>query len=330
MLAGSADDLIVNRALLPAEYVARYGTDGPPSKPEEARAYTRQLARSHYENFHVATFLLPRELRQDFYNVYAFCRWADDLGDEIGDPERSLELLNWWNGELDAMYEGRTLHPVFVALAETVEKRQIPRQPFADLIQAFMRDQRQTRYETLHDLLDYCRCSANPVGRLVLYVCGYAGDERFALSDFTCTALQLTNFWQDVTRDFQIGRIYIPLEYMERYEYSPFHLEHDIKQGRAGEKLRGLMRELVDHAEDLFLKGLPLTGTVDRRLAFDLDLFSRGGMAILHLIRRRDYDVLSERPALSKARRLLLLAQAAKRQYFDTDHSEPMRRRSVA
>jgi squalene synthase HpnC len=321
---------MVSRFLLPAEYVARYGTDGPPSEPEEARAYTRQLARAHYENFHVATFLLPRELRQDFYNVYAFCRWADDLGDEIGDRERSLELLEWWNGELAAMYEGRTRHPVFVALAETVEKRQIPREPFANLIRAFVRDQHQTRYETLDDLLDYCRYSANPVGQLVLHVCGYADEGRIELSDFTCTALQLANFWQDVARDFQIGRIYIPLEYMERHEYSPFHLEHDVKHSRASKKLRGLMRELVDHAEELFQKGLPLVETVNRRLAFDLDLFSRGGRAVLDLIRRRDYDVLSHRLALSKPRRLLLLAQAAKRQYFDSDHLEAARRRSMA
>jgi squalene synthase HpnC len=320
----------VSRFLLPAEYLARYGTDGPPSKPEEARAYARQLARTHYENFHVATFLLPRELRQDFYNVYAFCRWADDLGDEIGDPERSIELLDWWNYELTEMYEGRTRHPVFVALAETVEKRQIPRQPFANLIQAFVRDQRQTRYETLADLLDYCRYSANPVGQLVLHVCGYADGERVELSDFTCTALQLANFWQDVARDFRIGRIYIPLEFMKRYEYSPFHLEHDIKHSLASEKLRGVMRELVDHAEDLFQKGLPLLQSVDRRLGVDLDLFSRGGMAILDLIRRQDYDVLSQRPALSKPRRLLLLLQAAKRLYFDNDHPELVRRRGVA
>ncbi len=320
----------MTRFLLPAEYVARHGTDGPPCGLEEARAYTRRLAREHYENFHVATFLLPRELRQDFYNVYAFCRWADDLGDEIGDPERSLELLAWWNDELSAMYEGRTRHPVFVALLETIEKHNIPREPFANLIQAFERDQRQTRYETLDGLLDYCRYSANPVGRLVLHVCGYADEERIELSDFTCTALQLANFWQDVALDFHMGRIYIPLECMERREYSPFHLEHDIKQGQASERFRGLMRELVDHTEELFQRGLPLVRSVDRRLGIDLDLFSRGGMAILEWIRRQDYDVLSRRPALSKPRRMLLLLQAAKRLFLDNGHPELMRRRGLA
>src|SRR5262249_1940359 len=156
-------------------------------------------ATSHYENFHVVSFLLPKHLHQDFYNVYAFCRWSDDLGDEIGDTGESLRLLAWWRGELESMYRGQTAHPVFVALSETVARHQLPIDPFADLITAFEQDQRMTRYRDWDELFQYCRYSANPVGRLVLYLCGYSDPERQRLSDFTCTALQLANFWQDVS-----------------------------------------------------------------------------------------------------------------------------------
>ncbi len=144
----------------------------------------------------------PQRLRQHFFNVYAYCRIADDLGDEVGDPAASLQLLDEWHAELDACYAGNPRHPVFVALAETVRKFDIPQEPFADLLQAFRQDQTVTRYETFDDLLGYCRYSANPVGRLVLYLCGYRDADRQALSDFTCTALQLANFWQDVSADY--------------------------------------------------------------------------------------------------------------------------------
>src|SRR5579863_2556653 len=129
--------------------------------PEASREYTRWLATNHYENFHVVSFLLPKRLHQDFYNVYSYCRWADDLGDEIGDTRESLRLLRWWSGELDALYQGRATHPVFVALLPTIERYAIPREPFADLIQAFVQDQTVTRYRTWEDLFGYCRCSAN-------------------------------------------------------------------------------------------------------------------------------------------------------------------------
>jgi squalene synthase HpnC len=180
--------------------------------PEEAQAYTRWLATHHYENFNVASWLLPKELHQHFYNLYAYCRWADDLGDEIPARERALELLDWWERELDACYEGRPSHPVFVALRETIAAKDVPKQPFADLLKAFRQDQVVKRYPTWDAVLDYCVYSANPVGRLVLYLCGYRDEERQRLSDATCTALQLANFWQDVSRDLEIGRIYIPLD----------------------------------------------------------------------------------------------------------------------
>src|SRR6478672_814437 len=238
--------------------------------PEEARAYTRWLATHHYENFHVVSFLMPKRLHQDFYNVYSYCRWADDLADEIGDTAESLRLLAWWRGELEAMYDGRAKHPVFVALAGTVERHGIPKQPFDDLIHAFEQDQTVTRYRDWDDLFEYCRCSANPVGRLVLYLGGYSDDKRQRLSDATCTALQLANFWQDVTVDLLKDRVYLPLAIFRRYDYTV----EDLFARTFDSRFENIMREAVAVADELFRKGLPLIRTVDRRLALDLQLFS--------------------------------------------------------
>jgi len=261
------------------------------------------MARHHYENFHVVTFLLPKRLHQDFYNVYAFCRWADDLGDEIGDPNESLRLLSWWRDELYAMYEGNVRHPVFVALEGTARKHDLPAQLFDDLISAFEQDQRVTRYRNWQELFRYCRCSANPVGRLVLRLCGYADENRDRLSDATCTALQLANFWQDVTVDMEKNRVYLPLDLLERHGYSVEEL-----QGRwFTPAFQAAMKEAVDVARALFLEGLPLLETVNRRLAFDLGLFSRGGLRILDKIEHQKYNVLERRPSISKFERVQLL-----------------------
>ena len=265
--------------------------------------YTHWLATHHYENFHVVSFLLPKKLHQDFYNVYSFCRWADDLGDEIGDKRESLRLLDWWSVELDAMYAGETRHPVFIALKTTVERHGIPRQPFADLIRAFVQDQQVARYQTWEGVLDYCVYSANPVGRLVLYLGGYQDAERQRLSDCTCTALQLANFWQDVTVDLLKDRVYIPLEVMERNQYTV----EELFARKMNPNFRRVMVEIADRAQALFEQGLPLARMVDRRLSIDLDLFSRGGMRVLEKIRQQDYDVLSRRPAISKLERVRLL-----------------------
>ena len=289
--------------LPPAQFVHAPEALSRPWSQLDARAYTRWLATHHYENFHVASFLLPKRLHQDFYNVYAYCRWADDLGDEIGDRAESLRLLEWWRGELDGMYQGRATHPVFVALDETARRHQIPRQPFADLIQAFVQDQTVTRYPSWDELFGYCRCSANPVGRLVLYLCGYSDEARQRLADSTCTALQLANFWQDVTVDLLKDRVYIPLDVLERHDC---RIE-DLFARRFTSGFREPMREIVAKARELFLEGLPLTGMVDRRLALDLDLFSRGGLRVLDKIERQDYDVLRARPAISKFERVGLL-----------------------
>jgi squalene synthase HpnC len=289
--------------LPPIEFVRSPEAMGKVYSPEEGRAYTRWLATHHYENFHVVSFLLPKRLHQDFYNVYAYCRWADDLGDETGNRDESLRLLAWWRAELDAMYAGRARHPVFAALRPTVERHGIPSEPFANLIDAFVQDQTVTRYRNWDDLFGYCRNSANPVGRLVLYLCGYSDPRRQYLSDATCTALQLANFWQDVTVDQLKDRVYIPLDIMDRHGYTV----DDLFAHRFTPAFREVMREIVAKARDLFLEGMPLIGMVNRRLALDLDLFSRGGLRVLDKIAQQDYNVLASRPKISKAERLGLL-----------------------
>ncbi|HEX3878794.1 MAG TPA: squalene synthase HpnC [Bryobacteraceae bacterium] len=296
----------------PAEFVRNPAALAKRWTLEESLAYTRWLATNHYENFHVVSFLLPKRLHQDFYNVYAYCRWADDLGDEIGDTAESLRLLEWWRGELNAMYEGRATHPVFVALGPTTRQFGIPRAPFSDLIDAFVQDQTVTRYRNWEELFGYCRNSANPVGRLVLYLGGYSDEERQKLSDATCTALQLANFWQDVTVDWQKDRVYIPLDVLECH-----HCTLDqIAQRRFDANFREVMREIVDKARQLFHQGLPLVGKLDRRFALDIDLFNRGGLRILDKIEEQDYNVLAARPAISKVERVVLLLGALRRAAF--------------
>jgi squalene synthase HpnC len=288
---------------LPAEYAIPQVT---PSL-EEARAYCRRLATTHYENFSVATWFLPKHLRQHFYNVYAYCRISDDLVDEVGDPVASLQLLDQWETELVACYEGSPRHPVFVALAETVGAFEIPQHEFSDLLPAFRADQTTTRYPTFDDVLAYCRYSANPVGHLVLYLCGYRDAERQALSDRTCTALQLANFWQDVSVDYAKGRIYLPLEDLRRYEVS----EDDLAQNRNTQGFCNMMKFEVERAREWFREGLPLVGKVNREFAVDLELFSRGGQEILNAIERQGYAVLGRRPSISRSRKLALVARAA-------------------
>ncbi len=295
-------------AALPPEYRI---PDRAPTL-EEARTWCRKLAETHYENFHVASWFLPRRLRPHFHAIYAYCRVSDDLGDEVGNPEASLAILDLWGAELDACYRGEARHPVFVALAETIRVCDIPKEPFADLLTAFRQDQTVTRFPTMVEVLGYCRYSANPVGRIVLYACGYRDAERFALSDQTCSALQLANFWQDVRVDYAKGRIYFPLDDMVRFGID----ESTIAEGRFTPQFRELMRHEVDYARTMFLEGLPLIGMVDRELALDLDLFSRGGLEILRAIERQDYDVLRARPSISKSRKAALLLRAFSHKFF--------------
>lgn len=281
---------------------------------EEAQRYTRWLATHHYENFSVVSWLLPGHLHQHFYNVYSYCRWSDDLGDEVPDRARALKLLDAWEDELQLIYEPGCApsHPVLIALRETIRAKDIPAAPFRDLLRAFRRDQTVQRYATWDDVLDYCVYSANPVGRLVLYLCGYREEERQRLSDYTCTALQLANFWQDVSRDLEKGRIYIPLDAIAVHGLT----ERDIVSRRFDARYAALMKSLIARTRELFDAGFPLTRRVDGPLRIDLELFSRGGLAVLDAIETAGYNTLDHRPALTKWTKLRLLGGALRSRAF--------------
>jgi len=291
--------------LLPGEIDITRHAPKPGCSPEEAQKYTKWLATHHYENFNVVSWLLPKDLHQHFYNVYAYCRWADDLGDEVPDAARALELLAWWEHELDACYEGKPSHPVFVALRETVVAKDVPKQPFADLLKAFRQDQTVKRYQNWDSVIGYCVNSANPVGRLVLYLCGYRDEERQRLSDATCTALQLANFWQDASRDLDIGRIYIPLDVAAANGIS----ESEIVARRFDDRYVGMMKDLIGRTRVLFTEGQPLSKMVDGRLSVDLEMFTRGGLAVLDAIEAMGYATLNKRPSVSKLKQASLLGR---------------------
>lgn len=288
----------------------------PPERcsADVAQSYTRWLATHHYENFNVVSWLLPKHLHQHFYNVYAYCRWSDDLGDEVPDASRALRLLDAWEEELRTIYAlgNGPSHPVLIALRETIRAKEIPVTPFSDLLRAFRQDQTLHRYATWEGVYDYCVYSANPVGRLVLYVCGYRDEERQRLSDFTCTALQLANFWQDVSVDLEKGRIYIPIEELAAHGLS----EGEIVARKFDERYLRLMKSLIARTRELFRLGLPLAQQVDSHLRVDIELFSRGGMAILDAIERAGHNTLQHRPSLSKTAKLNLVGRALGRKTF--------------
>ena len=305
---------------MPSAILQQLDTYGPDrcehlSRPE-AEAYTRRLAGSHYENFSVVTWLLPRRLRGDFANVYAFCRWADDLGDEAGDPDRSLELLAWWRRELAACYADEPRHPVFIALHPTIRRHGIPPEPFEDLINAFEQDQRIHRYETWEQVIDYCTRSADPVGRLVLHMCGYDDAERQRLSDATCTALQLINFWQDVRRDIaERDRIYIPAEALAEHGLSHDDLVGHVRGDHPftteqHERYRRVIRDLVERTRPLFEEGRRLWPLLSRDVRPSIRLFTLGGEAVVRAVERIDYDTIDRRPALSRMTKGRLLGRA--------------------
>jgi squalene synthase HpnC len=285
-----------------------YGPEAPAPADlsiSQCRRYCRRLARRHYENFTVASLLLPPQLRQHFCNVYAYCRWADDLADETAGPAEAVGLLDWWQSQLQQCYRGQASHPVFVALAETIRQFDIPPDPFTDLLVAFRQDQQVTRYETFEQLLGYCRYSANPVGRLVLYLGRCCDAERVRLSDSICTGLQLANFLQDIARDWDRGRVYLPSADCEQFGYS----EAMLARRECNPQFRRLLAAEVEEAERWLRRGLPLVGVVPRELRLDVSLFVHGGLAILEAIRRQDYDVLSHRPVVSRVQKLRLFVR---------------------
>ena len=269
---------------------------------DEAYAQCAALARSHYENFTVVSWLLPGDKRPHLNAIYAFCRFVDDLGDEYAGDR--LGALDEWEADLRRCYEGEPVHPYLLALQNTIREFDIPIEPFARLVEANRMDQTLTLHRTYQDLERYCQHSANPVGHLVLYVFGYRDEERQRLSDFTCTGLQLANFWQDVARDHGMGRIYLPLVDMERFGYS----ESELGQGEVTDGFRRLMRFEVDRTRDLLAKGLELVDTLDGRFRLDVALFGKGGMKVLDAIEGQGYDVLSARPTVSGAAKLRLMA----------------------
>ncbi|MCU1223596.1 MAG: squalene synthase HpnC [Edaphobacter sp.] len=275
---------------------------------QEAQAWCRQLATSHYENFHVATWFLPKKVRPHFESIYAYSRVADDLGDEVPDKLVAMRLLNAWGSMLDECYDTpeRSMHPVFVALHETIRECGVPRELFADLLHAFRMDQVKAEYDTWDELLEYSHYSANPVGRLVLQVSGYKEEPLALLSDKVCTALQLANFWQDVVEDAERGRRYIPAESMIRFGVDEGQIEGRVFTP----EFRAMIQSLVVRTREMLREGGTISAHVDRELAVTLDLFRKGGDAILDGITLENFDVLRGRPVVSKTKKLSLLAGA--------------------
>lgn len=283
------------------------GADAPRTPDlSEARAYCARVARCHYENFTVVSLLLPRRLVQHFHAVYAYCRWSDDLADETSSKAQALQLIDWWRGELLSCYEGEPRHPVMLALRETIHRFAIPPKPFLNLLTAFTQDQHVHRYATFNDLLGYCRNSANPVGHLVLYLFECFDPTRAKLADEICTGLQLANFWQDVARDLDIGRVYLPEEDCRRFGYT----ETDLAARRFTEAFRKLMQFEVERAKGYFDRGAALLPLLPREARVDVELFIRGGQATLRAIERVGYNVWACRPTVTKLQKVQMLAWA--------------------
>ena len=259
---------------------------------DAAYAYCTKLTRSHYENFTVASWLMPRAMRPHMYAIYAYARIADDFADE----DASIAKLDEWERELDLAYAGAPRHPVMVAVADTARRFEIPREPFADLLKAFRGDVNFQGFDTINDLLDYARYSANPVGRLVLYLFGYRDPQRQRLSDLICSGLQFANFWQDISIDLAKDRIYLPRRDMERFSVAPA----DLREARVGPEFVALMQHEVAFARQMLIDGAELSRMVDWRLRRDILMFAGGGLAILRAIERIDYDVFRKRPRLGR------------------------------
>ena len=283
----------------------------PVTRPslEEAQAWCKRLAETHYENFHVTTFFLPASLKPHFHSLYAFCRTSDDLGDAVGDTVVATRLLGEWREMLHECFldPGRSRHPVFVALQPTIAAKQLPLEPFDDLITAFEQDQVYTHHASLETLEEYSRFSADPVGRLVLLVSGYRDPELMRLSDEICTGLQLANFYQDVVTDWEDrGRRYLPADAMARYGVT----DEQIAERRFDAKFRAMMESLITAARARLVRGQRIAELVRPDLAATLSLFAKGGHAILDAIERTNFNVLRTRPVVTKAAKLRLLGGA--------------------
>lgn len=252
----------------------------------------------HYENFPVASLLLPAGLRAPVEAIYAFARNADDFADEgTLTPEQRLRALGRYCGELDAIERGETsADPVFVRLGAVISRHRLPLQPFRDLLDAFTQDVTQTRYADFGQLSDYCRRSANPVGRLLLRLFNHDTPANLAHSDAICTALQLINHWQDVAIDWKRnGRLYLPQDELARFGVS----EAQIAAARCNEPWRALMRFQVERARQLMLEGAPLGRALPGRIGLEIRAIIAGGLRILEKIEAVDYDVFRRRPALT-------------------------------
>ncbi len=257
-----------------------------------AYQYCRDITVQHYENFPVASGLLPASIRKHVYPIYAFARYADDLADELQDKTALLD----WREMLHQSVSGHASHPIFIALSDTIQKFDLPIALFDDLLKAFLQDMEKTHYRDMGELRHYCKHSANPVGRLILLLHGYRSDKLFQYSDDICTALQLTNFWQDVMIDIDKDRVYIPESYLARYNLSV----DTIKNGLVDKQFRSMVAELVSETEMLFEQGRPLLSHLKKRLRWELKLTIMGGESILNKIKDVDYDVLHFHPKLSK------------------------------
>lgn len=292
-----------------AEAPAEYRTPSVRPSLAEAQAWCHRLATTHYENFHVGTFLLPKYLRPHFDALYAFCRTSDDLGDEVGSTELATRLLAEWRAMLHESYATPQLsrHPVFVALQPTIQQCSLPIDPFDDLVTAFERDQVYPKHESLATLEDYSRYSANPVGRLVLLVSGYKSEELLGLSDEICTGLQLANFYQDIVSDWvERDRRYLPGDVMRRFGVT----DAQIAERRFDPNFRAMMKFLIVDARGRLTRGERIAKLVRRDLAATLSLFAAGGHAILDAIEAQDYNTLATRPVVTKLAKFRLLIRA--------------------
>lgn len=281
-----------------------------PAEIKDAFAFCEQMTRAHYENFPVGSLLIPKDRRKHVYSIYAFARTADDFADEgygtATTRDERLHLLDEWEFQLESCYRGIASHPIFIALAETVRELRLPMQLFLDLLSAFRQDVVRARYADFDEVLDYCRRSASPVGRLILLLFGYRDEHLHHLSDYICTALQLANFWQDVAVDLEKDRVYLPQQDLWQFDYS----EEELFARAFNERYAALLKYQVDRTWQLFAYGKPLPKLVRGRLSWELSLTWHGGARILELIERNGYDTLRHRPKITKWDKAVLLTRA--------------------